>query len=741
MKKLPQVLGRSFLSAALLAAGCYSGQGLLGADRSSPSGSGGSGSAGNYPTGMGAGSATGAGSTANAGMDAGTGTTPPLVPFDPLPVVAQVTKVKNLLTGLTPTQAELDQVTQSASALPTLIDTWLKTPQYATKIALFFDDAFQQSQARPDDFRTVIDDGRFTPNEQLFLNMRQMFSRTVMELQKEGHPFTEAVTTRRYMMTTALMTYFAFADTSMTNDKAQSVNRFLAADPNWSWSVTAKGTPIPLTDSVNPNSPNYLKFYEPNLMNEYGNEQKLGGGPGDLAYCNTIDPVVFTNALSFSFGGASAAWLMGFLSGSNFWTAQPNVAPKTGHATCYHSGAPTRFIPADYTDWRMVEVTQISDLSKQTKFFDLPGNRQSSSLNLFAPRVGYFTSPVFFAQYPTNTSNQARGISNQTMIVGLNQAIDGSDAITVKNPVGLDPEHASDPACFQCHWNLDPLRHFFRSTYTLNYDQQQDTTESSVTGTLLFDNVVGTGHTLYDLADEIATHPRFKLAWAGKLCAWANSGPCLDADPELVRIANDFASSNYDFNTLVRELFSSPIVTYASPTLTTQTNGAPVAIARRAQLCATLGNRLGLTDVCGLQALPPGVCTNTCPKSGTVPMIGASLPSDGYSRGAVNALYVNDPDPFYSSAVEQICSLVADQTVDTTATTPLFSSKDPPTAIAAIVHRLLGLDKTGDAEPISILTDHYNNVIAQKSTPTVALKATFVTACISPWVVSVGQGM
>jgi len=284
------------------------------------------------------------------------------------------------------------------------------------------------------------------------------------------------------------------------------------------------------------------------------------------------------------------------------------------------------------------------------------------------------------------------------------------------------------------------MKRFFRSNFTLNYSTQMDPTQTSVPGTFLFDNVVDNGSTMYDLGKQISIHPQFKTAWTQKLCAWANSGPCLASDPELIRVAGVFASSNYNWNSLVHELFTSPLVTYTAGTKTTQTNGAPVAIARRAQLCATLSNRLGLTDVCGLQTLQAGSCATNCPPRGTtVPSISTNLPSDGYSRGAVSALYVNDPDPFYRSSVEQMCALLADQVVDTTTGTPLFASSDSTTAIANITHNFMGLDSTRDTAVIGVLTDHYNAVTGSGQTPTIALKSTFTLACISPWVVSVGQ--
>ena len=114
-------------------------------------------------------------------------------------------------------------------------------------------------------------------------------------------------------------------------------------------------------------------------------------------------------------------------------------------------------------------------------------------------------------------------------------------------------------------------------------------------------------------------------------------------------------------------------------------------------------------------------------------------PSDGYSRGAVSALYVNDPDPFYRSSVERICALVADQVVDVTGAASLYASADPTKAIADMVHGFLGLDPSRDGPVIGVLTDHFTAAQATGKTATVALKSAFTLACISPYIVSIGQ--
>jgi hypothetical protein len=731
------------------------------------------------PGGPGGGASSGSGASSGAGDDGGSASPDagPMVPFDPLPVNAYVTKVKTLLTGLAATQAEIDAVRANASALGGLVDGWMKLPAYTAKMELFFADAFQQSQAQAIGFVTQLDDGSISPFDELLQNFRQSFARTVTELVAEGRPFTETATTTRYMMTTAMMTYYAYADSSMVTDaKSGGMGskhcRFHDNDPSWSFQLTSRD--VPLADSGNPSSPDYLVFTVPNLSSQYS-YGSLGAADGPSGTpCAATDPVVFTNQSSFAFGGNLCNWLSSFMLGGNFWFFTP---PQGDPNAVWCQGAskfldrpshPRLLVASDYTDWRMVTIHQAKSMAEQTRFFDVAGNRASSTLGLFEQRVGYFTTPAFLSQYPTNISNQARVTINQTMIVGLGRSFDGVDPVTVKNAPGLDPKHAANPACLQCHWSIDPMARFFRSNLTMNYSTQQDPAEIAVPGTFLFGGVTGNADTsLYYLANQIASHPQFKTAWTLKLCAWANSSSCVAADPEVQRIADAFAASSYDWNKLVHELFTSPLVTDASPTLTTTTSGTVVPIARRAQLCTTLSSRLGLTDVCGYDviplqfgsgggtsalpsppfcscsndpAVPPAPC-GSCVDPGPLPPAAAQLPTDGYSRGVAAALYINDPDPFYRSSVEQICAYVADKVVDA-GTAPLYSSASQASvtaAIAQMAHGLMGLDSSRDAQPISILTSHYVSAVSGGAMPADALKSTFTAACLSPWVVAVGE--
>jgi hypothetical protein len=696
-------------------------------------------------------------------------------PFEPLSVPVYTTKVKTLLTGLSPTQAEVDAVTANPAALRDLVTQWMKLPQYRARMETFFADAFQQSGAQAIGFVTQLDDGSISPFDELLQNFRTSFAKTVTALIAEGQPFTSTVTTTRYMMTTAMMQYYAYADSSMVGDATAAGAggkhcRFYDDDPSWSYQITSQN--VDIAQSGNPSSPQYLQFSLPTLAQQYG-YGSLGAqdtSPSGTA-CAGVDPVVYNASTSFALGGNLCNWLESFILGGNFWWGPPGQAYICYGASKFFDrpSHPRLLVASDYTDWRMVTITQAKSVADQTRFFDIAGLRASSTLSLFEQRVGYFTTPAFLSQYPTNLSNQARATIDQTLIVGLGKAFDGTDVITVKNAPGLDQAHAANPACFQCHWSLDPMARFFRANLTMNYSQQQDPAQIAVGGTFLWGGVVGSGDSsLYYLASQIASHPRFKTAWTLKLCGWANSAACLESDPEVQRVANVFANSQYDWDTLVREVFTSPLVTYASPTPSAQPQGTVVTIARRAQLCATLDARLRTSDICGYgivplvfgsgggtsmlpsppfcncgedPAVPPAPCASSCTAPGPVPSAAAGIVTDGYSRGVAQPLYIDGPDPFWRSSVEQVCAYAADQVVDA-GSSSLYSSQSPASvtaSIAAMVSGLMGLDASRAAQPTSILTDHYQSALSAGASPTVALKSTFTAACLSPWVTSVGE--
>lgn len=685
-------------------------------------------------------SSTSTSTSTQPGQGDGSGTVSTAVPvgsaFAALTPQAATLRVKNLLTGLVPTAAEYEAVSQDPASLDALVDAWLTSPEYKSKMQVFWGDAFQQSQAQAEDFHLSLDDMWFTPVDALLLNFRQSFARTVQALVESNASFTEVATTQSYMMTTAMMMYLAYSDTALEGDSPQAgvsgvrQNRFLLQNADWNYTLLRQSGMVPLTDSANPNSTNYLKFYIPTVGSS--NWRTPGStNQGNAAYCAQFDPIVMTQNASFEYGQGLTKWLYAALKGDEYRFFNP-VQGAANAMWCAASPSPSIVTDADHADWRMVTIQTPTSPAAQSKFYDVAGLRTATTLSIYAPRVGYFTTPSFFSQWNTNISNQARSVANQTLITGLGSAFDGKLAVQLSNPPGLNSVHAANPVCLSCHINLDPMRQFFRQNYSLSFSAQLDSNQQVMNGTFGFDGVSGASSSMADLGRMIGTHPRFKLAWAQKLCNWANSTVCDLQDPELIRISALFAANNYNWQTLVKAMFTSPLVTYLATTQTAQNLGVTAPIARRSHLCAALDARLGLADSCGLMTLQDGL-------SGTAyTNLAYNVPKDAYSRGAVDPIYVTEPDLFYRNVVENICSLAADMVVDQSGPVT-FTSSAPAAAADDITRKLLGLDSGRDTAVSAVLLAHYTDAAQSGITATQALKSTFVLACSSPYMVSIGQ--
>jgi hypothetical protein len=387
--------------------------------------------------------------------------------------------------------------------------------------------------------------------------------------------------------------------------------------------------------------------------------------------------------------------------------------------------------------------------------YDLPTLRNTTELGLQLPRVGFYTTPAFLALWNTNDSNQHRVTANQTLLVALGQSMTPENSITPFSTTGLDSAHAvNGTECYGCHKILDPLRQFWAAQLDFN-DRNDFPTRAfnggaanprptATGGVLAFDNVNSMGASMNDLggllmqvtdgADGKTPISRFALAVAQKLCFYANSAPCVETDPEFRRIAAAFAAASFDFPTLVTEMFSSPLVTGVTDTLTFDQNGMTISVARRDQLCSALSNRLGKPDICALAAPLP-----TTAQAATV-KIATALPADAFSRGAESPVTTADPTLFYRAASEMICENVAVQVVDAVAGT-VWTSTNVGAAIEDMVSRIVGYPPSDGhhAQAVTILQNHYNAVLAVKpNTATTALRSTFALACESPTALSFG---
>lgn len=641
--------------------------------------------------------------------------------FEAVTARAAVAKVKNILVGLPPTDAEVAAVTNDSKALNGLITEWMKLPQYTEKMKVFFELAFQQTQITSANFVDLITNqglGTGAAIPMLVQNIRESFARTVLALDAEGRPFTDAFTTHRLMMTPALMELYAFLDARHMDNAGKVIDDWAKANPKLTLTLQNKAGAVAIEDSVNPDSPNYLHFYDADVG-------KLPYAPQDSA-CQT-DPIVMpanSYAIHFILYGAVAG--------------HPNPA---GGNCPQRAGtlAGVQLTQADFTTWKMVTMRPPSGGEATTVFFNVPALRTSTELVLRTPRPGFFSTPGFQANWPTNQSNQMRVTVNQALIVATGMQVDGLDATPSPTTPGLDEAHAAETACFSCHRLLDPTRAILSSSYSWFYNQATDANLMKEKGIFQFQGVTKNVNSIDDFGSTLANHPAMPAAWAQKLCNYVNSAPCATNDPEFKRVVAAFASSNYDWATLVRELLASPMVTNLSQTATNAAQGEVIAVSRRDHLCAALNARLKLDDVCG-QTLKLGVKTG----AGQVPQIVSGMPSDGYGRGATEPVLPNNPTLFYRAGLENICASVATLLIDAAVkpdqpNATHWVSTAPDAAIDDFTSLIIGLTPSDprSAQVKTLLKSHFTE--AQKTgTKTDALRSTFVTACLSPTFIGVG---
>ena len=666
-------------------------------------------------------------------------------------------KVKGLLTGLAPTDAEVEKVTASGAAgLQELIDSWTHgaefQPLFRERMVFFFRNVFQQVGFTPtEDFkpqllenggfdfgpfgaRAVGDDAYF----RLIQNIEDMFAITAWTLLVEDKPFTDVLTTQRYMMTTALKSLYLQIE--MPNDQPFArLGRNDAQTSTITWTIDyTEGATIPIESAVSS-----LTFDDqPPLV--------AATGPG--AAGSDSFPICRGTAVTKTLTGYAQLFqrLLGYT---------PRV-PFAQDPECWEHASKPYFEPSDTEDWAWVEIQSIGPAGEHTiQPYDIPALRKASSLDLRLPRVGFYTTPAFLALWSTNDSNQHRVTANQALIVALGESFTPEAGIVPVSTTGVDDAHSVEGSeCYGCHKSLDPLKEFWGSHFDYN-DRNDFPTRGNFMGgapnprpaktggVFAFRNVnvdltengnlAAVGELLKQVTDSASGAPmsRFSLAMTQKLCFFANSSACDEADPEFRRVASAFESSGFKYAVLVRELFSSPLVTGASETVTAMNPafGHKVSIARRDQFCQSLSNRLGKTDLCNASVPRPSSA-----QSNTL-NISINIPADTFGRGSENLVTPTEPTLFFRAATEMLCEEIAVQVVDADVGS-VYSSADGSMAFADMATRIMGYPP-GDpkhAPAAQLLGDHHAAARASGASATNALRSTFAAACQSPTSVSFG---
>ena len=611
------------------------------------------------------------------------------VPFEPTTPETALSKVKTLLHGGAPSDEELRAVQADPAALRDLVEDWAETPEFEGKLSDFFTTTFQQAQI-PNPalvigqlrYVDVVNEVRV--DNALLAGLTESFARTAMTIVADGRPFTEVAHTRRWQLTTALMSWLRASDVVNPFFNTEGVRRpfsnYYEDDPSlYHRFVLEDPAPPPLSEQI--------------ATQTWHIPMDCAGVPRQ---------------------SSDHATLFTVLGGRYFdcdWSDQ------------------AVFTRADYADWREVELTYVTDADPEIPFWDVPSLRDTDRLALRIPRAGYFSTPAFLAQWRSNIDNSFRVVTNQALIVGLGAGFDSEDATVPLSSEGLAEEHAEEgTVCYGCHQHLDPMRAFFLNEFDPDSSAPSNVLEDEVpdwVASFAFRGHTLPGDDLVDLGAAIATHPEFAAAWTQKLCYYANAAPCDLEDPEFVRVSEAFAASNFDFRTLIVELFSSPLVTGLEPVLTWERSPFAVSLSRRDHLCPLLETRLGVSNLClGFGGRFGGSAV--------------AVPADAWGRSKEAPVQTSAPTMFTTAAQEALCREIAPRVVDASGS-PL-TSRDVPGSVVALVEQVAGLPPSDPrhADLLADLQAHVAEAEGLAVRPRSILQSAFILTCSSPFVAAVG---
>lgn len=360
----------------------------------------------------------------------------------------------------------------------------------------------------------------------------------------------------------------------------------------------------------------------------------------------------------------------------------------------------------DYSDWRTIKLSQGGSPAKFEFTQDLAQSLRSvsegDSFSLLAPRVGFFTTPIFFQSYESNVGNSFRVTANQAMIVGLGLSFEAGDTTPSGDLSALDVEHAGEdsPECYSCHRMLDPMRQVFDNYFVVDKSRALEQPKT-LSASFAFQGMQAPLETLDDLGKAIYDHPAFAKAWVGKMCNWATSAPCDQSSAEFLRLVQVFENSGYKMKALVLELFSSPLVSglsYIDAFKSTPFDG--VVLNRTNHFCHSIKTRLNQArESLGLDQSPRAdICTVRNASAAKA----ALLPQDEFSRGQIDLVQSVNLDPFLVTGYKQLCESVQNDVIRFGAGTEgnnydyIFNASQSDQTLDLMVEYVMGIPPASD---------------------------------------------
>ena len=266
------------------------------------------------------------------------------------------------------------------------------------KMMRFFELAFQQTQISA---RSTSSTGfpeqigiNSTTIPLLVQNAQESFARTVLALIAQGQPLTDALhdhAAHDDPRADGALRVPRRAGRSTTT--ARSPTASSRRHPTLTITLETAHGPIPIADSLDPTSPNYMHWYNPDVATEQSRD------PG----CNE-DPITLSCPARISCTTCCTA------------RSTPQEQPTGVQCPPVGRHAPPRpQLSADRLhDWTDGDDPRAAAPARRRRaFYDLPTLRTATELVLRIPRPGFFSTPAFFANWPTNSATRCASRSTR----------------------------------------------------------------------------------------------------------------------------------------------------------------------------------------------------------------------------------------------------------------------------------------------------------------------------------------
>ena len=209
-----------------------------------------------------------------------------------------------------------------------------------------------------------------------------------------------------------------------------------------------------------------------------------------------------------------------------------------------------------------------------------------------------------------------------------------------------------------------------------------------------------------------------------KLCFYANSQPCIESDEAFNNVAQAFEDSNFSFNELIVEFFSSELITKDVEEVSARAQPSYGSISRKQHVCQLLARRL--TDYADTNIRPCETGQND------VKTLASNIPEDDWTRGALAPATPSRPNMFSYTTMENLCRKIAEDYYNG----PAF----PAVGIAPFLDdyfmpNVLGIP-AGDSrynDIRTILMSHHGQLVSKGGTTAQQrLVSVFTLGCMSP---------